>query len=68
MPNSRQIVVVVQFETPESRTGTPGRLLSGKSARLTAKCAITQIVVNHAISQRVSEPCVSLISPSEASE
>ena len=33
--------VVVPFEIPESRTATLGRLLSGRSAQLTAKCTTT---------------------------
>ena len=33
--------VVVQFAIPESRTATLGRLLSGRSARLTANCITT---------------------------
>jgi len=33
----------VQFEVPESRTATLGRLLSGRSGRLTAHCTITGV-------------------------
>ena len=33
--------VVVQFEIPESRMATLGRLLSGRSARLTTNCITT---------------------------